>query len=42
MQGVNAFQLQEWFGHEDIGTSQIYVHLGNINAHTLMERTALR
>jgi integrase/recombinase XerC len=42
MQGVNAFQLQEWLGHEDIGTSQIYVHLGNINAHALMERTALR
>jgi len=42
MQGVNAFQLQEWLGHEDIGTSQIYVHLGNTNAHALMERTALR
>src|SRR5579875_1107984 len=26
-QGVSAFQLKEWFGHEDITTSQQYVHL---------------
>jgi len=42
MQGINAFVLQEWLGHEHIATIQLYVHMGQINAHKLMENTGLR
>jgi len=41
-QGINAFVLQEWLGHEHIATTQLYVHMGQINAHKLMENTGLR
>jgi integrase/recombinase XerD len=43
-QGVSAFQLKEWFGHEDITTSQQYVHLAETNSNRikqLMEATSL-
>lgn len=40
-QGINAFVLQDWLGHEHIATTQLYVHMGQINAHRLMENTPL-
>ena len=40
-QGVNAFQLKDWMGHEHISTTQLYVHMGQIDAHRLMESTGL-
>jgi len=39
--GVSAFQLQQWLGHENLNTTQIYVHLGKQNAKKIMEQTSL-
>ncbi len=39
--GVSPFQLQQWLGHANLNTTQIYVHMGRQNAKKLMEATAL-
>jgi integrase/recombinase XerC len=39
--GVSPFQLQQWLGHANLNTTQIYVHLGKQNAKNLMEQTSL-
>src|SRR3989454_2483402 len=39
--GVSPFQLQQWLGHANLNTTQIYVHLGKQNAKRLMEQTSL-
>src|SRR5436853_5114351 len=40
-QGVSAFQLQQWLGHANLNTTQIYVHLGKQNAKKVMQETSL-
>ena len=39
--GVSAFQLQQWLGHANLNTTQIYVHLGRQNAKKIMQDTSL-
>src|ERR671926_221881 len=39
--GVSAYQLQQWLGHANLNTTQIYVHLGRQNAKKIMEQTSL-
>ena len=39
--GVSAFQLQQWLGHANLNTTQIYVHLGKQNARKIMQDTNL-
>jgi site-specific recombinase XerD len=39
--GVSAFQLQQWLGHANLNTTQIYVHLGKQNAKKVMQDTSL-
>ncbi len=39
--GVSPYQLQQWLGHANIATTQIYVHLGKQNARKIMEQTSL-
>jgi integrase/recombinase XerC len=39
--GVSPFQLQQWLGHANLNTTQIYVHLGKQNARKIMEQTSL-
>ena len=39
--GVSAFQLQQWLGHANLNTTQIYVHLGKQNAKKIMQETSL-
>jgi integrase/recombinase XerC len=39
--GVSPFQLQQWLGHANLNTTQIYVHLGKQNAKKIMEQTSL-
>jgi site-specific recombinase XerD len=39
--GVSAFQLQQWLGHANLNTTQIYVHLGKQNARKVMQETSL-
>ena len=39
--GVSPFQLQQWLGHANLNTTQIYVHLGKQNARKVMEQTGL-
>jgi site-specific recombinase XerD len=39
--GVSAFQLQQWLGHANLNTTQIYVHLGKQNAKKVMQETNL-
>jgi len=39
--GVSPFQLQQWLGHVNLNTTQIYVHLGKQNARKVMEQTSL-
>jgi integrase/recombinase XerC len=38
---VSPYQLQEWLGHRNLNTTQIYVHLGKRNSKKLMEATSL-
>lgn len=39
--GVSPFQLQQWLGHANLNTTQIYVHIGRQNARKVMEATSL-
>src|SRR5437763_16413206 len=39
--GVSAFQLQQWLGHANLNTTQIYVHLGKQKARKVMQDTNL-
>jgi site-specific recombinase XerD len=39
--GVSPFQLQQWLGHANLNTTQIYVHLGKQNAKKIMQDTTL-
>ncbi len=39
--GVSSFRLKEWLGHRNLNTTEIYVHLGKVNAHKEMETTSL-
>src|SRR2546425_1584270 len=39
--GVSPFQLQQWLGHANLNTTQIYVHLGKQNARKIMQETSL-
>ena len=39
--GVSPFQLQQWLGHANLNTTQIYVHLGKQNARKVMQETSL-
>src|SRR5437016_6804605 len=39
--GVSAYQLQQWLGHANLNTTQIYVHLGKQNAKKIMQDTNL-
>ncbi|MDO8670503.1 MAG: tyrosine-type recombinase/integrase [Dehalococcoidia bacterium] len=40
-QGVSPFQLQQWLGHANLNTTQIYVHMARQNAKKIMEATSL-
>jgi site-specific recombinase XerD len=39
--GVSPYQLQQWLGHRNLNTTQIYVHLGKQNSRKVMEFTNL-
>ena len=39
--GVSPYQLQQWLGHANLNTTQIYVHVGKQNAKKLMEQTSV-
>jgi site-specific recombinase XerD len=39
--GVSAYQLQQWLGHANLNTTQIYVHLGKQNSKKIMQDTNL-
>ena len=39
--GVSPYQLQQWLGHRNLNTTQIYVHLGKQNSRKVMEFTSL-
>src|SRR5215475_5355799 len=39
--GVSPYQLQQWLGHENLNTTQIYIHLGKQNARKEMARSHL-
>ncbi|MCL5962551.1 MAG: tyrosine-type recombinase/integrase, partial [Chloroflexi bacterium] len=39
--GVSPFQLQQWLGHANLNTTQIYVHMARQNAKKVMEATSL-
>ena len=39
--GVSAFKLKDWLGHQNLNTTQIYVHMAEENTHRLMEQTSL-
>jgi site-specific recombinase XerD len=39
--GVSPFQLQQWLGHANLNTTQIYIHLGKQNARKIMQDTSI-
>lgn len=39
--GVSTYQLQEWLGHSNLNTTQIYVHLSKQSGGKVMEQTSL-
>lgn len=39
--GVSPFQLQQWLGHANLNTTQIYVHMGRQNGKKVMNATSL-
>jgi len=38
---VPAYQLQQWLGHANLNTTQIYIHLGKQNARKIMQDTSI-
>jgi site-specific recombinase XerD len=40
-QGISAYRLKEWLGHQSLETTQIYIHLSKQNAAREMEQTSL-
>jgi integrase/recombinase XerC len=38
--GVSAFQLQQWLGHANLNTTQIYVNIGKQNARKVKQDTS--
>ena len=38
---ISPYQLQEWLGHRNLTTTQIYVHLSKQNSKEFMEATSL-
>lgn len=39
--GVSTYQLQDWLGHANLNTTQVYVHLAKQPAGKVMEQTSL-
>jgi len=39
--GVPAYQLQQWLGHANLNTTQIYIHLGKQKARKIMQDTSI-
>jgi len=39
--GVSAFQIQQWLGHANLSTTQLYLQTARKNAQELMEATSL-
>jgi integrase/recombinase XerC len=39
--GVKLRTLMDWMGHENLNTTQIYVHMAEENVHKVMEQTSL-
>lgn len=39
--GANLKQIQEWLGHENLNTTEIYVHLAKADSKKVMEQTSL-
>ncbi len=39
--GVNVRQVQEWLGHKNLNTTQLYTHLNRADAHKAQEATSL-
>ena len=39
--GAPAYQLQQWLGHANLNTTQIYIHLGKQNARKIMQDTSI-
>jgi integrase/recombinase XerC len=40
-QGISAYRLKDWLGHQSLETTQIYIHLSKQNAAREMEQTSL-
>jgi hypothetical protein len=38
--GVSPYQLQEWLGHANLNTTQVYVHLAKQSGGKVMEQTS--
>lgn len=39
--GISPYQLQQWLGHANLNTTQIYIHLAKGNSRKLMEASSL-
>jgi integrase/recombinase XerC len=39
--GVSTYQLQEWLGHANLNTTQVYIHLAKQSGGKVMEQTSL-